>query len=74
MNSHAEIQSAEKTRSRLLVMTDRLVEALVVTLLMSIFVSRFVRTPNWIVRFAIVAPIVVAFLRKSSQPMPLKEP
>ena len=74
MNAHDRIVESDTARSRLLLLTDRVVEALVVTLVITIFVSRFVPTPNWIVRFAIVAPIVIAFLRKSSPPTPLKEP
>ena len=73
MDSRDDIQISEKTKPKLLVLTDMLVEALVVTILMSIFVSRFIRTPNWVIRFAIVAPIVIAFLRKSSPPTALKE-
>jgi hypothetical protein len=74
VNSRDIIEESGKPKTKLLALTDMLVEALVVTLLISIFVSRFVRTPNWLVRFAIVAPVVVAFLRKPSPPATLKQP
>jgi len=63
----------QSVKTRLLVLADTLIEALVVTLLISMFIARFVRTPNWVVRFVIVAPIVMLFLRKEAQSDPSKE-